>query len=93
MFKYTEDAVAESKLKIGRPVPETEPTVTLALPKMSPYGLELHASVVADVHDDVMQTPRSPLPPRSSPIVAVCSPAPKSSPVTVRDEYPLCGAF
>ena len=88
-----EDAVAESKLKIGLPVPETTAIVTLAAWKTSPTGFDRHASVVADVHDDVAHTPRSPTPPRSSAAVAVCSPTLKSSPDTVKDAYPLCGAF
>jgi hypothetical protein len=87
------DATAASKLKIGRPVPETAATVALAALNMSPNALERHPSVVADVHDDVKHTPRSPRPPRSSPAVAVCSPTPKLSPETVSDAYPLCGAF
>jgi hypothetical protein len=93
MFKYTEDAVAESKLKIGRPVPATVATVTLALPKMSANAFERHATVVADDQADVKHTPRSPLPPRSSAAVAVCSPGLKLRPDTVTDAYPLWGAF
>ena len=92
-FSRAADTTAASKLKIGRPVPDTAATVTLAVPKMSPTTFDRHATVVADVHDDVKHTPRSPTPPRSSPAVAVCSPTPKSSPDTVTDAYPLCGAF
>ena len=66
------DDAGASKLKIGLPVPDTEATVTLAAWKMSTTGFDMHASVVADVHDDVKHTPRSPSPPRSSPAVAVC---------------------
>jgi hypothetical protein len=87
------DDAGASKLKIGLPVPDTEATVTLAAWKTSPTGFDRHASVVADVHDDVKHTPRSPTPPRSSAAVAVCSTTPKSSPDTVKDAYPLCGAF
>jgi len=68
-------------------------TVTLADWKKSANGLERHDNVVADVHDDVKHTPRSPLPPRSSAAVAVCSPTPKLRPDTVTDAYPLTGAF
>jgi len=68
-------------------------TVTVAVPKMSPNGFDRHSSVVADDHDDVKHTPRSLPPPRPSPIVAVCSPMPKSRPDTVKYAYPLCGAF
>jgi hypothetical protein len=87
------DTAGASKLKTARPVPDTVATVTVVVPKMSPNGFERHASVVADVHDDVKHTPRSPPPPRSSPAVAVCSPTPKSSPDTVKDAYPVSGAF
>jgi hypothetical protein len=84
-FKKLPDAIAESKVKIGCPVPDTDETVTVALLKMSLKAFETHATVVADVHDDVKQTPRSPPPPRSSPAVAVCSPKPKFRPETVTD--------
>jgi hypothetical protein len=56
---------------------------------MSPTAFDKHATDVAELHDDVMHTPRSPPPPRSSAAVAVCSPAPKPSPDTVTDAYPL----
>jgi hypothetical protein len=94
-FSRTSEATAESKLKVymGRPVPGTAATVTVAALKMSPNALDRHASVVADVHDDVTHTPRSPPPPLSSPVVAVGSPTPKPRPDTVKDAYPLCGAF
>jgi hypothetical protein len=65
----------------------------LADRKMSPNAFDRHPTVVADVHDDVKHTPRSPPPPRSSPAVKLCSPTPKLSPETVNDAYPLCGAF
>jgi hypothetical protein len=60
---------------------------------MSPKLFDMQLTVVADVHDDVKHTPRSPPPPSDSPAVAVCSPTPKLSPLTVSDAYPLCGAF
>jgi hypothetical protein len=82
-----------SKLKTGLPVPATAATDTLAALKMSPNAFERHANVVAEVHDEVKHTPRSPPPPRSMPTVAVCSPTPKLSPDTVTDAYPLCGEF
>ena len=87
------DPTAASKLKIGRPVPDTDPTVTLALPKMSPRLFDMQLTVVADVHDDVRHDPRSPPPPRDSPAVAVCSPTPKPRPLTVSDAYPLGDAL
>jgi len=88
------DAKGASKLKVKSfPVPEARATVRLALPKRSPNAFDRHATVVADVQDDVKHTPRSPPPPRSSPAVAVGSPTPKFSPETVSDAYPLCGAF
>jgi hypothetical protein len=92
-FRRTSEARAESKLKIGRPVPETDETVTDADLNKSANAFDLHASVVDDVHDDVKQFPRSPRPPRWSPEVAVCWPTPKLRPETVNDAYPLCGAF
>jgi hypothetical protein len=67
------EAAGASKLKIGLPVPDTDATVTVAVLKMSLNVFERHASVVADIHEDVKHTPRSPEPPRSSPAVAVCS--------------------
>jgi hypothetical protein len=60
MFSSTEDAVAESKLKFGRPVPETEATVTDPWLKISLSGFDRHATVVAEDQDDVKHTPRSP---------------------------------
>ncbi len=93
VFNETPDATAASKLKIDNPVPETEATVTVAALNTSPNTLDRHPTLVAEVHDDVKHTPRSPPPPRSSPNVAVCSPTPKPSPETVTDAYPLGGAF
>ena len=87
------DVSAASKLKIGIPVPETAATVTPAARKMPPNGSDKHLTLVGFVHDDVKHTPRSPAPPCSSPADAVCSPTPKLRPVTVRDAYPVCGAF
>jgi hypothetical protein len=92
-FRRASDTKAASKLNTGDPVPDTDATVTLILLNMSPNAFDTHATVVADVHDDVKHPPRSPTPPRSSPAVAVCSPTPKSSPDTVTDAYPLCGTF
>jgi len=87
------DTTAASKLKAGRPVPANDATVTLNSLNRSPKGFEVHATVVTEVHDEVKHTPRSPAPPRSSPAVAVCSPAPKFRPDTVTQAYPVCGAF
>ena len=92
-FSCTAEAAATSKLKIGDPVPDTDATVTLAARNKSAAAFDRHASVVADVQDDVKHAPRSPPPPRSSPAVAVGSPTPKSSPDTVTDAYPLIGEF
>jgi hypothetical protein len=78
---------------MGDPVPDTDATVTLVLLNMSPKTVDRHANAVADVQDDDRQLPRSPLPPRSSPAVAVCSPTPKLRPDTVTDVYPLYGTF
>jgi hypothetical protein len=85
MFTDTAEPNAASKLKIGLPVPDTAATVTLTLPNTSAKGSERQDSAVTDVQDDVKHTPRSPLPPRSSPAVAVCSPTPKLRPDTVTD--------
>jgi len=84
-FTETKEPNAASKLKMGCPVPETAPTVTLAEVKISANAFDRHASVVADSHDDVKHTPRSPPPPCSSPAVAVCSPTPKLRPEIVTD--------
>jgi len=92
-FSSTSDARAASKLNTGRPVPDTPATVTLADRNKSPNAFDRHASVVADVQDDVKHAPRSPPPPRSSPAETVNSLIPKFSPETVSDAYPLCGAF
>jgi hypothetical protein len=86
-FSRASDAAAESKLKIGRPVPAADATVTLPLPKFSTSLFDRHPRVVADVHDEVKQTPCS------SPAVAVCSRTPKFSPLMLNGAYPLCGAF
>jgi hypothetical protein len=85
-FKKLPDTTAESKVKMGLPVPETTATVTPELANMSAKALDRQATVVADDHDDVKHTPRSPPPPRSSPAVAVCSPNPKLRPETVTEE-------
>jgi hypothetical protein len=83
------DATEASKENTPRAVPATAPTLTDTCPKMSPTAFDKHATDVAELHDDVTHTLRSPPPPRSSAAVAVCSPAPKPSPDTVTDAYPL----
>jgi len=88
-FNWDEDTTPASKLKTGRPVPETDATVTAAPRKISANGFKWHVTADADVQDEVKQTPRSPPPPRSIPAVAVCSPTPKLRPETVMDAYPL----
>jgi len=92
-FRSDCEATAASKVTETLPVPDVDATVTVAALKMSPNGFDRHASVVDDVHDDVIHAPRSPPPPRSSPAVAVCSPTPKLSPETVNEAYPLCGVL
>jgi hypothetical protein len=86
-LSITAEAIAASKLKPGPDVPATPPTLTADSPKNALIELLWHDSVVADVQDDVMHATIA------SALVAVSSPAPKSSPETVTDVYPLCGAF
>jgi hypothetical protein len=86
-FSRASDATAESKLKIGCPVPTADATVTLPLPNISTSPLDTQPTVVAEVHDDVKHTPRS------SPALAVASLVPKLTPLTVNDAYPLSGKF
>ncbi len=52
-----------------------------------------HATLVADVHDDVEQLPTLPAPPISRPALAVCSPTPKFRPETVTRVWPDSGMF
>jgi hypothetical protein len=87
------EVTVASKLKIGLPVPDTDAIVIVAELNMSANKLEWHCNAVADVHDDVKHTPRSPAPPRSSPAVAVCSPSPKLRPERVTEAYPLFGTL
>jgi len=84
-FSATSDTTAASKLKIGRPVPDTAATVILKVLNKSRNAFERHATVVADVHEEVKNTPRSPWPPRPRAAVAVCSPTLKLRPETVTD--------
>jgi hypothetical protein len=84
-FRRASEVAAASKLKIGLPVPDTAAMVTLADLKMSANAFDRHATVVADVQEEVKQTPGSPPPPCSSPAEAVCSPAPKLRPETVTE--------
>jgi hypothetical protein len=49
-----------SKLNTGDMVPETTATVTLTVFMKPPNAFDKHANLVADVHDDVKHTPRSP---------------------------------
>jgi hypothetical protein len=46
-----------------------------------------HATDVDELHEEVLHTPAS------TPALAVCSPTPKLSPLTVTDASPLNGAF
>jgi len=66
-------------------VPTTPPTLTADSPNIVVMKLLKHATVVADVQDDV------PHPTISSELVADRSPTPKSSPATVT-ELPPDGA-
>ena len=74
---------ASSKLKKATAVPATLPTLTADTPFIVLDALLTHASVVADVHDDVMHTAISSAP------VALRSTAPKLSPATVTELPPL----
>ena len=58
-FSRASDATAESKLKIGRPVPTADATVTLPLQDVSKSSLDKQPRLVADVQDEVTLTPRS----------------------------------
>jgi hypothetical protein len=84
-FKRTSDTSAASKLYTRKPVPTRRATRALADLNKSPTAFERHARDVAEFHDDVKHTPSSCTPPVSSPAVAVCSPTPKSSPLTVTE--------
>jgi len=66
-------------------VPTNPATLTADSPNIVLIELLRHATVVADVHDDVPQATIS------SALVAVSSPTPKSSPATVT-ELPPDGA-
>jgi len=68
---------------MGADVPATPPTLTADSPNIVLIELLRHASVVADVHDDVLHATIS------SALVAVSSPDPKSSPETVKELPPL----
>jgi hypothetical protein len=74
---------ASSKLKLAIAVPATPPTLTADTPSIVLDALLTHASVVADVHADVMHTAISSAP------VALRSTEPKLSPTTVTELPPL----
>ena len=75
------DPTAASKLNTGCDVPATAPTVTAEYPKIDeiPPAPTLHDTDVDDDHADVMHSAIS------SVVLAVCSPTPKLSPLTVTD--------
>ena len=81
------DPTAASKLYTALAVPATPPTLTADTPYIVLAELAEHASVVADVHDDVMHTAISSAP------VALRSTEPKLSPVTVNQLPPLTAAL
>jgi hypothetical protein len=92
-FKRTSDDTAASKLKTARAVPGAEAMVTLAYLTISYRATARHATEVPEVQEDVEHSAESPETPISSPVVAVCSPTPKSSPDTVKDAPPETGVF
>ena len=71
------DPSATSKLNTGCDVPATPPTVTAEYPNRYLVLLVRHATEVDELHDDVPHSPAS------TAALAVCSPTPKLSPVTV----------
>ncbi len=70
-FVRESEAAAASKLKIPRPVPHVDETVTVTELERSQSAFDWHVSIVAALHDDVKHTPRLPEPPFSSSTVAV----------------------
>ena len=69
-------------------MPDTAATVTPAALKISPNGSERHATVVADVHDELLHSTDS-----SSDAEGVGSLAAKLSPLMVTNAPPVCAAF
>jgi hypothetical protein len=92
-LRRASDITAASNEKIGCPVPTTEETVILTHPNMSANALDRQDRAVADDHAEVLQTPRSSLPPCAIPAVAVDWLGPKLRPLTVNNAPPLRGAF
>ena len=86
-FSCPYDATAASKLCTALAVPATPPTLTADTPIIVLAPLLKHASVVADVHDDVPHTTIS------SAAVALRSTEPKLSPHTVTEPPPLAATF
>jgi hypothetical protein len=85
------DTTAASKLKTPMLEPTTFPTVTStrreANESTDDSAAPRHFKEVAEVHAEVNALTKLKTP------VAVCSAAPKSSPETVKDAYPLRGVF
>lgn len=77
-----------SNEKTGWPVPVIDPTETVATPRTAIVCAALrHARLVADLHELVAQLIRA------TAAVAVWSPQPKFSPLTVSEVNPLWAAF
>ena len=77
-----------SNEKTGWPVPVIDPTETVATPRIASVCAALrHARLVADIHELVAQLMRA------TAAVAVWSPQPKFSPLTVSEVNPLWAAF
>ena len=86
-FRTHPDPTAASKLYTALAVPAMPPTLTAEMPYIVNTGLLRHASVVADVHEEVLQTIVSSAPP------GLRSTEPKPSPHTVTELRPLTAQF
>jgi hypothetical protein len=86
-FRTQPDPTAASKLYVALAVPATPPTLTADMPYIVNTGLLMHASVVADVHDEVLQAIVSSAP------TALRSTEPKPSPQTATALPPLNAEF
>ena len=77
------DPTGASKLNTSIPVPDTALTVTSAHRAFDKAAAASHTTVVSELHELVPHVP----PPTTA--LAVCSPYPKFSPVTVTDAPPV----